>query len=116
MIREDGNTYVFSEADYKKLHLNDIEDLYLKKIHSIFEHLKVSIMDSLLIFIRRAVIKFRVEDLQLGLESYQKRLNIKKPKLTCPGIKEIGQYTLVKEPVEGIVYMNDVGCKKVYGN
>ncbi|GJU50910.1 hypothetical protein Tco_1220465 [Tanacetum coccineum] len=97
MIREDGNTYVFSEADYKKLHLNDIEDLYLKKIHSIFEHLKVSIMDSLLIFIRRVVIKFRVEDLHLGLESYQKRLNIKKPKLTCPGIKEIGQYTLVKE-------------------
>ncbi|GJZ74302.1 hypothetical protein Tco_0638448 [Tanacetum coccineum] len=95
VIREDSNTYVFSEADYESLHLNDIEDLYLMKIQIKLEHLTISIMDSLLIFIRRAVIKFRVEELQLGLESYQKRLNIRRPRLTFPRIDEEEPYTLM---------------------
>nr|GEV07125.1 hypothetical protein [Tanacetum cinerariifolium] len=96
VVKENGNTYVFSKADYGRLHLNDIKDLYLMKIQRKLKHLTLNIMDSLLIFIIRAVIMLRVEKLQFRLESYQKRLNIKRPKLTFSGIKDVEPYTLIR--------------------
>ncbi|GKG39466.1 hypothetical protein Tco_0463611, partial [Tanacetum coccineum] len=59
--REDQKLYKFKEGDFPRLNLRDIEDMLL-----------------LLIFTRRVVILKRVEDLQLGVESYQKKLNITK--------------------------------------
>ncbi|GKD04491.1 hypothetical protein Tco_1179465 [Tanacetum coccineum] len=52
--REDQQLYKFKEGDFPRLHMYDIEDI-------------------------RIVILKRVEDLQLGVESYQKKLNITKP-------------------------------------
>ncbi|GKD32756.1 hypothetical protein Tco_1248265, partial [Tanacetum coccineum] len=49
--RDDQKLYTFKEGDFKRLRLQDIEDI-------------------------RIVIQKRVEDLQLGVESYQQKLNL----------------------------------------
>nr|GFC42657.1 hypothetical protein [Tanacetum cinerariifolium] len=59
--RDDDQIYKFKEGDFKRLRLQDIEDM--------------------LLLLRR------VEDLQLGVESYQKRLNLTKPDTYQPDLK-----------------------------
>ncbi|GJU66412.1 auxin response factor 19 [Tanacetum coccineum] len=90
--------YTFSYADLPRLNLNDIEGMYLLKVQDKMRHLpsedEKDFNNALLLFIRRTVIKNRVEDLQLGVESYQKTLNLTKPKLYFEGIDEKIQYTM----------------------
>ncbi|GKB19232.1 hypothetical protein Tco_0853155 [Tanacetum coccineum] len=74
--------YKFKEGDFVDLHLNVIKDmLLLAKSH----HQK------------------QVEDLQLGVESYQKKLNITKPQKTFPEIEFKELYTLSHKP-PGVIY------------
>ncbi|GJZ15195.1 hypothetical protein Tco_0550872 [Tanacetum coccineum] len=47
----------------------------------------------------------RVEDLQLGVESYQRTLNLMKPKLYFEGIKDKISYT-ISGIEKGVVYLN----------
>ncbi|GKE21573.1 hypothetical protein Tco_1433085 [Tanacetum coccineum] len=83
--REDLKEYSFREADFSRLHLNDIEDLFLLYVQCNIYNLS--------------------SDQILGVESYQKKLNITKPQTKCEGIS-------VKEPFiifyksRGIVYLN----------
>ncbi|GKB32665.1 hypothetical protein Tco_0872066 [Tanacetum coccineum] len=67
-----------SEADLKNLHLNDFEDLYLLHLQGQFNHLssadKVHLFNAVNLWIRNIVIRKCVEDLQLGIESYQTKL------------------------------------------
>ncbi|GKG60728.1 hypothetical protein Tco_0614290, partial [Tanacetum coccineum] len=72
------------------LHLNDIEDMMLLTVqHKLFLLTNSDIVDftvALRMFTRSLVIKKHVEDLQLGVESYQKKLNITPPQQTFPEI------------------------------
>ncbi|GKC62651.1 hypothetical protein Tco_1095249 [Tanacetum coccineum] len=81
--RANYQLYKFKEGDFVDLHLNDIEDMLLLAIqHKLFNLTDSDIVDfivALCMFIRSLVIKKRVEDLQLGVESYQKKLNITPP-------------------------------------
>ncbi|GKG39345.1 hypothetical protein Tco_0463490, partial [Tanacetum coccineum] len=43
---------------------------------------------ALRMFTRSLVIQKRVEDLQLGVESYQKKINVTKPDTTRPDLKK----------------------------
>ncbi|GJX28602.1 hypothetical protein Tco_0236681 [Tanacetum coccineum] len=83
--RSDKKEYTFSYADLSRLNLNDIEDMYLLKVQDKLHHLELEFEkdfnNALLLFIRRTVIKNRVEDVQLGVESYQRTLNLTKPKI-----------------------------------
>ncbi|GJU46768.1 hypothetical protein Tco_1204034 [Tanacetum coccineum] len=54
-------------------------------------------------FTRSIIIKKRVEDVQLGVESYQKKLNITKPQKDFPGISAKELYTPSFDP-PGVVY------------
>ncbi|GKC99810.1 hypothetical protein Tco_1170085 [Tanacetum coccineum] len=76
--------YTFKEGDFKRLHLNGIEDMLLlvvqNKLHNLDTNVVVHLAVNLCMFARRTVIHARVEDLQLGVESYQKKLNLTKPK------------------------------------
>nr|GFB45631.1 hypothetical protein [Tanacetum cinerariifolium] len=54
---------------------------------------------------RSIVIKRRVEDLQLGVESYQKRLNLTKPDTYHPDLKRREAYTAHSNP-RGFIYQN----------
>ncbi|GKE03079.1 hypothetical protein Tco_1391062 [Tanacetum coccineum] len=81
--REDQQLYKFKECDFPRLHLHDIEDMLLllvqKKPYNIERDVNFDVGVALRMFTRRIVILKRVEDLQLGVKSYQKKLNITKP-------------------------------------
>ncbi|GJY26840.1 hypothetical protein Tco_0401566 [Tanacetum coccineum] len=54
---------------------------------------------------RRLFILKRVKDLQLGVESYQKKLNITKPETFKSGISKLTPHTAYKNP-QGIIYQD----------
>ncbi|GJV14285.1 hypothetical protein Tco_1359608 [Tanacetum coccineum] len=58
----------------------------------------VDFIVSIRMFTRSLIIKRRVEDLQLGVESYQKKLNITEPHKTFPGIEFKELYTPSYKP------------------
>nr|GFB14716.1 hypothetical protein [Tanacetum cinerariifolium] len=60
---------------------------------------------SLRMFTRSIVIQRRVEDLQLGVESYQKRLNLTMPDTYRPDLKRREAYTAYSNP-RGFIYQN----------
>ncbi|GJY71910.1 hypothetical protein Tco_0475613 [Tanacetum coccineum] len=59
---------------------------------------------ALRIFTRSLVIHKRVEDLQLRVKSYQKKINVTKPETTKPDIKKRDPYTPISEP-QGCIYV-----------
>ncbi|GKB24646.1 hypothetical protein Tco_0864047 [Tanacetum coccineum] len=95
--RADRQKYTFKEGDFVDLHLNDIEDMLLLVVqHKLFQLKGSDIVEfivDLRMFTRSLIIKRRVEDLQLGVESYQKKLNLTKPQNTFPGIEFKEPYT-----------------------
>nr|GFC29582.1 hypothetical protein [Tanacetum cinerariifolium] len=60
---------------------------------------------SLRMFTRSIVIQRRVEDLQLGVESYQKKLNLTKPDSYRSDLKRNEAYTAYSNP-RGFIYQN----------
>nr|GEW43061.1 reverse transcriptase domain-containing protein [Tanacetum cinerariifolium] len=81
--RDDDKIYKLKEGDFKRLRLQDIEDMLLLLVQGKLSNLTVeerfAFNVSLRMFTRSIVIQQHVEDLQLGVESYQKRLNLTKP-------------------------------------
>nr|GEX33538.1 hypothetical protein [Tanacetum cinerariifolium] len=76
--RDDEKIYKFKEDDFKRLRLQDIEDMLLL---------------------------LRVEDLQLGVESYQKRLNLTKPDTYRSNLKRRDVFTAYLN-LRGFIYQN----------
>ncbi|GJY77945.1 hypothetical protein Tco_0483746 [Tanacetum coccineum] len=105
--RADRQLYKFKEGDFFALHLNDIKDMLLLAVQpKLFQLDGSDIVDfivALCMFTRSLIIKRRVEDLQLGVESYQKKLNITKPQKTFLGIEVKELYTPSFDP-PGAVY------------
>nr|GEV29199.1 hypothetical protein [Tanacetum cinerariifolium] len=60
---------------------------------------------SLRMFTRNIVIQRRVEDLQLGVKSYQKKLNLTKPDSYRSDLKRNEAYTAYSNP-QGFIYQN----------
>nr|GEY22146.1 hypothetical protein [Tanacetum cinerariifolium] len=60
---------------------------------------------SLRMFTRSIIIQQRMEDLQLGVESYQKRLNLTKPDTYRSDLKRREAYTAHSNP-RGFIYQN----------
>ncbi|GKE93628.1 hypothetical protein Tco_1574723 [Tanacetum coccineum] len=87
----------FIEGDFSRLHLNDIEDMLILVVQNRLFNLKGEDIEhlatALCMFTRRIVIQKRVEDLQLGVESYQKKLNISRLLTHKAGITELEPYT-----------------------
>nr|GEV91972.1 hypothetical protein [Tanacetum cinerariifolium] len=90
--RVDQKEYTFMEAELPRLNLNDIEYLYLLKIQEKIQNLdgvdEYALTNALLLYIRRIVIKKKVEDAQLGAESYQTKLNLTKPQFMIEVINQ----------------------------
>ncbi|GJU21011.1 hypothetical protein Tco_1154353, partial [Tanacetum coccineum] len=82
---------------------------YLKEIvvqHKLFNLEGSDIVDLAVVlrmFTRRIIIQKRVEDVQLGVESYQKKLNLTKPQKDFPTISTKEPYTPSFDP-PGVVY------------
>ncbi|GJY19258.1 hypothetical protein Tco_0390749, partial [Tanacetum coccineum] len=60
---------------------------------------------SLRMFTRSVVLKRRAEDLQLGVESYQKKLNLTRPDTYRSDLKRKTPYTTYSNP-KGFIYQN----------
>ncbi|GJY64687.1 hypothetical protein Tco_0466147 [Tanacetum coccineum] len=105
--RADRKLYTFKEDDFINLHLNDIEDMLFLVVQHKFFHLKGDAIIDLAVarrmFTRRIIIKKRVEDVQLGVESYQKKLNITKTQKDIPTISDKEPYTSSFD-LQGVVY------------
>ncbi|GKD34533.1 hypothetical protein Tco_1250042, partial [Tanacetum coccineum] len=90
-----------------RLSLNDVEDMYLLKVQYKLHHLQSDFEKDfnnlLLFFIRRVMIQNKVEYIQLGVESYQRRLNLTKPKLYFEGIDQKIPY-IMSGIEKGVVY------------
>ncbi|GJY34261.1 hypothetical protein Tco_0418730 [Tanacetum coccineum] len=80
-----------SEKDFKNLHPNDFEDLFLLNIQEKLNHLpktdKTSLHTAVNMWIRNLVIRNRVGDLQLGIESYQTKINLDVPLIGSAPLK-----------------------------
>ncbi|GKC73562.1 hypothetical protein Tco_1119445, partial [Tanacetum coccineum] len=57
-------------------------------------------------FTRSLVIQKRVEDLQLGVKSYQNKINVTKPDTTRPDLRKRHPYTPYKDP-QGFINVDD---------
>nr|GFB12459.1 hypothetical protein [Tanacetum cinerariifolium] len=72
--RDDDKIYKFKEGDFKRLRLQDIEDMLLLLVQGKLSNLTVeerfAFNVSLRMFMRSIVIQWCMEDLQLGVESY----------------------------------------------
>ncbi|GJX59849.1 hypothetical protein Tco_0291239 [Tanacetum coccineum] len=83
MQEDDDILYKFKEGDFHRLRIQDIEDMLLLLVQGKLTNLNVeerlAFNVSLRMFTRSVVIQRRVEDLQLGVESYQNKLNLTKP-------------------------------------
>ncbi|GKD58837.1 copia protein, partial [Tanacetum coccineum] len=100
--RDDDKLYTFKEGDLKRLRIQDIEDMLLLLVQGKLTNLTVeerlAFNVSLRMFTRSIVIQRRVEDLQLGVESYQKKLNLTKPDTYRSDLKRRDAYSAYSTP------------------
>ncbi|GJS41038.1 hypothetical protein Tco_0566081 [Tanacetum coccineum] len=80
--RDDDKLYKFKDDDFNRLRIQDIEDMLLLLVQG-----------------------KRVEDLQLGVKSYQKKLNLTKPDTYRLDLKRRKAYTTYSNP-RGFIYQN----------
>ncbi|GJS45880.1 hypothetical protein Tco_0596001 [Tanacetum coccineum] len=92
--RADNQEYTIAESDFKDLYPSDFEDLYLLNLQGHLNHLppkdKKILSTAVNLWIRNLVIRKRVEDFQLSIESYQTQLNLTKPRWEATCLEFIG--------------------------
>ncbi|GKE73915.1 hypothetical protein Tco_1535956, partial [Tanacetum coccineum] len=114
--RADYKEYKILEADFKNLHMNDFEDLCLLHLQVNLNHLsgadKVHLFNAINLWIRNTVIRKRVEDLQLGIESYQTKLNLTQPSWDASNFLFTEDYIFVHKP-RAVIYIDRNNQKKM---
>nr|GEX47060.1 hypothetical protein [Tanacetum cinerariifolium] len=107
--RDDAKLYKFKKGDFKRLRIQDIKDMLLLLVQGKLINLttkeRFAFNVSLRMFTRSIVIQWRIEDLQLGVESYQKKLNLTKPDTYRSDLKRKEAYTAYSNP-RGFIYQN----------
>ncbi|GJY88524.1 hypothetical protein Tco_0503152 [Tanacetum coccineum] len=110
--RADNDLYRFKEGYFPRLRINDIEDMLLYVVQNRLTNLSGDDVSdfaiALRMFTRILVIQKRVEDLQLGVESYQKKINVTRPQTTISGIRKRDPYTPYQDP-QGFIYVDNNG-------
>ncbi|GJR32083.1 hypothetical protein Tco_1108315 [Tanacetum coccineum] len=105
--RDDDKLYTFKEGDFNRLRIQDIEDMLLLLVQGKLKNLTVeerlAFNVSLRMFTRSIVIQRHMEDLQLGVESYQKKPNLTKPDTYRSDLKRKEAYLAYSNP-RGFIY------------
>ncbi|GKB00843.1 hypothetical protein Tco_0828887 [Tanacetum coccineum] len=100
--RTDNQEYTIAKNDFKDLYPSDFEDLYLLNLQGHLNHLpprdKKILSTAVNLWIRNLVIRKRVEDFQLGIESYQTQLNLTKPRWEATGLEFMHDYKILDSP------------------
>ncbi|GJX50154.1 hypothetical protein Tco_0276999 [Tanacetum coccineum] len=103
-----------TEPNYKNLNKNDIEDMYLLILNgNVPDYVETGLLWSLSVFIRSSLIWERVHDFQLGIKSYQKKVNLNALTISFPGVEKHKMFSIIYEPVHGIIYKNSKKEKRV---
>nr|GEX70420.1 hypothetical protein [Tanacetum cinerariifolium] len=116
--KDDDKLYKFKEGNFKRLRIQDIEDMLLLLVQgkltnpTIEERFSFNV--SLRMFTRSIVIQRRVEDLQLGVESYQKKLNLTKPDTYRSDLKRVKSYQKKLNITKPDTYRSDLKHKEAY--
>ncbi|GKD93727.1 hypothetical protein Tco_1373564 [Tanacetum coccineum] len=114
--RADYKEYKISKADFKNMHPNDFKDLYLLHLQGQLNHLSgadiVHLFNAVNLWIRNNVIRKRMEDLQLGIESYQTKLNLTQPDWDASDFLFKEDYTIVSKP-RAVIYRDRNDQKKM---
>ncbi|GJU15163.1 hypothetical protein Tco_1143129 [Tanacetum coccineum] len=114
--RTDNELHIFKEGDFLRLRINDIEDMLILVVQNRLTNLLGNDVSNFSIaqrmFTRSMVIQKRVEDLQLGVENYQKKINVTKPETTRPGIRKKDPYTPYQDP-QGFIYFDNQGRNRL---
>nr|GEX55316.1 hypothetical protein [Tanacetum cinerariifolium] len=97
--RVDLNKHIIAERDFKYLYPSDFEDLYLLNLQGHLNHLppkdKKILTTVVNLWTRHLVIRQRVKDFQLGIESYQTQLNLTKPRWDATSFEYKHDYTVI---------------------
>nr|GFA77539.1 hypothetical protein [Tanacetum cinerariifolium] len=100
--RADLNEHVIAKQDFKYLYPSNFEDMYLLNLQGHLNHLspidKKILTTTVNQWTRYLVIRQRVEDFQLEIESYQTQLNLTKPRWDATGFKYKHDYTIIDFP------------------
>nr|GEX06735.1 hypothetical protein [Tanacetum cinerariifolium] len=107
--RDDDKLYKLKEVNFNRLRIQDIEDMLLLLIQGKLTNLtlkeRLAFNVSLRMFTKSIVIKRCLEDLQLGVQSYQKKINLTKPDTYSSDLKQKEAYTAYFNP-RGFIYQN----------
>ncbi|GKC52320.1 hypothetical protein Tco_1075065, partial [Tanacetum coccineum] len=97
--RADLKEYVIAERDFNYMYPSNFKDLYLLNLQGHLNHLspedKKILTTAVNLWTRNLVIRQRVEDFQLGIESYQTQLNLTKPRWEATGFEFKHAYTVI---------------------
>ncbi|GKB96735.1 hypothetical protein Tco_0982872, partial [Tanacetum coccineum] len=97
--RVDNQKYTIAESDFKDLYPSDFEDLYLLNLQGHLNHLppkdKKILSTAVNLWVRNLVIRKRVKDFQLSIESYQTQLNLTKPRWEATGLEFMHYYKIL---------------------
>ncbi|GJX93439.1 hypothetical protein Tco_0348025 [Tanacetum coccineum] len=114
--RADLQEYIIAERDFKYLYPSDFEDLYLLNLQGHLNHLpptdKKILTTAVNLWTRNLVIRQRVEDFQLGIESYQSQLNLTKPRWDATGFEFNHDFTVIDSP-RAITFRDKYGVQMI---
>ncbi|GJY11883.1 hypothetical protein Tco_0381192 [Tanacetum coccineum] len=100
--RADFQKHTIAKKDFKNLYPSDFKDLNLLLLQGHLDHLpgsdKQMLSTAVKLWTRNLVIRQRVEDFQLGIESYQTQLNLTKPGWDATGYEFKHDYTIIESP------------------
>nr|GEW38869.1 hypothetical protein [Tanacetum cinerariifolium] len=114
--KADNDLYRFKDGDFPRLRINDIKDMLLLVVQNWLTNLLgddvFNFVIKLRIFTRSLLIQKRVKDFQLTVKSYQKKINVTRPKTTKSKIRKRNPYTSYQDP-QGLIYVDDSGINRL---
>ncbi|GJW22637.1 retrovirus-related pol polyprotein from transposon TNT 1-94 [Tanacetum coccineum] len=94
----------------------DFEDLYLLSLQCHLNHLppkdKKILTTAINLWTRKLVIRQRVVDFQLGIESYQTQLNLTKPRWDATGFEYKHDFTVINSP-RAVTFRDKYGVQMI---
>ncbi|GJU26860.1 hypothetical protein Tco_1165481, partial [Tanacetum coccineum] len=114
--QDDQKLYTFKEGDFKRLRLQDIEDMLLLLVQQKLTNLTIDerydLNVALHMYTRRIVIQRRMGDLQLCVESYQQKLNLTKSDSVKSNLRQRTTYTAYSNP-KGVIYKDQINRNRL---
>ncbi|GKC18455.1 hypothetical protein Tco_1020605 [Tanacetum coccineum] len=114
--RADLQEYTIAERDFKYLYPSNFEDLYLLYLQGHLDHLppedKKILTTAVNLWTRNLVIRQRVEDFQLGIESYQMQLNLTKPRWDATSFEFKHDFTVIDSP-RAVTFRDKYGVQMI---